>query len=273
MDFRNLSLSSLKTFQPTIIGTIKEAIYTTTNRDCDDWLTKTINDDIEVMSKAANNMISNNQRIFGDMLRQSPAPAERKTSITAQFDYILSQSTNEIAAETLKAHRLLLNHQSILSNYEQFSVDLYRKNGIARADQMIAGIRTVLANLFATLNAFSTTVIDLVASETKAVIESRPTSFDGSSMRARQTVMEPLSLETGQSVGDAQNDAATPPSSAHGPYPFAPRGSYATPVTNASNAAQTGAAISTAIPATPENAKSADPKTQNRMLLKPFKDV
>lgn len=173
-----MNLQSLLTFQPDFVKTTKDKILAVSNREFNDWLGLTINKDIYIMVKAANHMMSNNMRIYTDMLIESPADSERKGNLTQQLDGVMIQTTNEIAAESLKAHRLLFNYQSILSSYEKFSTDLFKKNALEHIEHVVMGFETILSHLFGTLNIFSSIAISAIDSETKAVIEGRPTRFD-----------------------------------------------------------------------------------------------
>lgn len=212
----------LKLFHPDIILTIKQKIDSTTNRDFNEWFSRTINEDIDLMMRAASHMMGKNQRIYGDIVHQSPAMPEKKAALAQQIEGIMIQTTNEIAAETLKAHRLLFNYQSIISSYEKFSFESFRRNGLMHTETVIGGVQNVLSHLFGTLNIFSSVAIATVDSETKAVVEGRPTQFEMMAVQNKRLVKHEIngteSTETKESA-DANLNQIMQPTSAQIPLP------------------------------------------------------
>lgn len=177
-DLSHFNLTSLKLFEHDITQTIKEKIDSTSNRKFNQWFNNLITDDIDSMINYTNHVIARNQQIYSDILNQSPVPNERKVILSEQIDGAVMQTTNEIAAESLKARRLLFNYQSIYTNYEKFATNLFRQNGLMHTEQVVNGVQNILSHLFVTLNVFSSMAIDTIEYETKAVIENRPTHFD-----------------------------------------------------------------------------------------------
>lgn len=186
IDLSNLNLTSLKTFDHNIIRTVKERIDSDTNLGFDRWFTKNVEDDIDLMIKAANHMMNHNQQLYADILDQSPAAAERKTTLAKELDGVMVKTANEIAAESLKAHRLLFNYESIYSSYEKFSSDLFRKNGLQHTEVVVGGVQNICTHLFATLNIFSSVAIATIDGATTAVVENRPTGFDYAKQEPRK---------------------------------------------------------------------------------------
>lgn len=219
IDLSKVNLTMLKLFHPDIVQTTKQKIDSTTNRDFNEWFSRTINEDIDLMMRAANHMITKNQRIYGDILHQSPAAPEKKASLTQQIDGIMIQTSNEIAAETLKAHRLLFNYQSIIASYEKFSFESFRRNGLMHTETVIGGVQNILTHLFGTLNIFSSVAIATLDSETKAVIEGRPTQFEMTPVPNRRLVKHEIDGIESTEKKDTRASPVIAPTSAEAPLP------------------------------------------------------
>lgn len=206
LDLHHLDLSSLNSFQVDIADTLKAKINSLRSHDSVEWLSNTINDDLETLMNAANITMTNRYRIYDEMLNQSPASADHIDNIESLLEDVIAQTSNEIAAEILKTHRVLFQHQSNMASNVNLPINEFRKHSVVRAAYVMKGVQSSLTNLLATIKVCAGSAINTIENEIKAAIEGRPM---GMFMQQGLPIMEVMPL---QPSGDDNNvGKKTPP--------------------------------------------------------------